>query len=107
MVGLSEGKHALTESDPKQLSWQSRSKEAPDDAEALARVQATVESQWYLQADEDVDFLHHNATRGNRLHVDYLKAELGLREHGSQCQGVKAGAPSQPRNRSTNSTHPE
>jgi len=76
------GKHALTESDPKQLPWQNRSKEAPDDAEALARVQATVESQWYLQADEDVDFLHHDATRGNRLHVDYLKAELGLREHG-------------------------
>jgi hypothetical protein len=36
----------------------------------------------YTAADRDVDFLHRDETRGARLELDYLKAELVLREHG-------------------------
>ena len=35
----------------------------------------------YLEADRDVEFLDRPETRGVRLQLDYLKAELLLREH--------------------------
>ena len=35
----------------------------------------------YREADRDVDFLDQNDIRGVRLQLDYLKAELLLREH--------------------------
>jgi uncharacterized protein (TIGR00730 family) len=55
---------------------------AGDDREALARVRATVASPEYRIADHDVDFLQHDATRGLRLQLDYLKAEMELARHG-------------------------
>jgi uncharacterized protein (TIGR00730 family) len=36
----------------------------------------------YLLADRDVAFLDHDDTRGVRLHLEYLKAETLLRQHG-------------------------
>lgn len=41
-------------------------------------VRALLESENYREADEDPDFLGANATRGVRLQIDYLKAELRL-----------------------------
>ena len=55
--------------------------EAADDPEAAQRVATIVTSPSYREADRDVDFLDRDETRGVRLQIDYLKAELLLREH--------------------------
>jgi uncharacterized protein (TIGR00730 family) len=47
-----------------------------------AAVQAIVANPSYREADQDVGFLHRNDTRGVRLQLDYLKAELLLEGHG-------------------------
>ncbi|MGK2942040.1 MAG: TIGR00730 family Rossman fold protein [Immundisolibacter sp.] len=52
------------------------------DPDTPIRVQAIVDSPSYRIADQDADFLSLEDTRGLRLHVDYLKPELLLREHG-------------------------
>jgi uncharacterized protein (TIGR00730 family) len=54
----------------------------PDDPEAEARVQALLASPTYREADQDVDFLERDDTRGVRLQLDYLKAEHELEAHG-------------------------
>ncbi|HKJ61948.1 MAG TPA: TIGR00730 family Rossman fold protein [Hyphomicrobiales bacterium] len=41
-----------------------------------------MESPGYRQADQDIDFLQEDETRGLRLQLDYMKAELHLQEHG-------------------------
>ena len=51
------------------LPWH-RPKEAEDNPDAWARVQAIMDSPGYLQADEDVDFLASYDTRGVRLQID-------------------------------------
>jgi uncharacterized protein (TIGR00730 family) len=55
---------------------------AAADPAASARVEAIVASPAYREACADPDFLASDATRGERLDLDYLKAELLLREHG-------------------------
>lgn len=62
------------------LPWQ-RPKAVEEDPEALRRVQAILKSQSYRPADTDTVFLAENDLRGVRLQIDYLKAELLLREH--------------------------
>jgi uncharacterized protein (TIGR00730 family) len=62
------------------LPWQ-RPKPAEEDPAAWARVQTILESPSYREADQDPEFLERDDTRGLRLHVDYLKPELLLREH--------------------------
>lgn len=57
-------------------------KPAVDDAAAPERVRRLVESPTYLPADEDPEFVRRPETRGIRLHVDYLKAEMHLRQAG-------------------------
>jgi uncharacterized protein (TIGR00730 family) len=52
-----------------------------DDASAADAVQAIVRHASYREADRDVDFLAQDDTRGVRLQLDYLKAELLLRKH--------------------------
>ena len=47
-----------------------------------AAVQAIITHASYKEADQDVGFLHRNDTRGVRLQLDYLKAELLLEGHG-------------------------
>jgi hypothetical protein len=56
-------------------------KPVEDDAAAAAAVQAIVRNASYREADRDVDFLAQDDTRGVRLQLDYLKAELLLRKH--------------------------
>ena len=59
-----------------------RPKPAAEDPAAPLRVHAILDSPSYRIADQDPDFLGLDDTRGLRLHVDYLKPELLLREHG-------------------------
>jgi uncharacterized protein (TIGR00730 family) len=57
-------------------------KPAADDPGAPERVRALIESPGYRQADRDPEFLKLEATRGVRLQIDYLKAELLLEGQG-------------------------
>jgi uncharacterized protein (TIGR00730 family) len=63
------------------LPWH-QPKSVEDDATAADAVRAIVQHPSYREADRDVDFLARNDTRGVRLQLDYLKAELLLHEHG-------------------------
>jgi uncharacterized protein (TIGR00730 family) len=59
-----------------------RPKPPEEDPNAPRRIAAIVASPSYRQADQDVDFLNRNDTRGVRLQIDYLKPERLLEEHG-------------------------
>jgi uncharacterized protein (TIGR00730 family) len=63
------------------LPWE-RPKPPEEEAEAAARLRAIMEHPSYVEADRDVEFLHSDATRAARLHLDYLKAEHTLAAHG-------------------------
>jgi uncharacterized protein (TIGR00730 family) len=56
-------------------------KSIEDDATAIDAVQAITRHASYREADRDLDFLAGNDTRGVRLQLDYLKAELLLTRH--------------------------
>jgi hypothetical protein len=58
-----------------------RPKPAEDDPGAPERLRAILESATYREADQDVDFLSLDATRGVRLQIDYVKPELLLSQH--------------------------
>ena len=73
------------------LPWQ-RPKPAHEDPDAPARVRRLLEAPTYRQADRDVDFLNLDATRGVRLQIDYLKAELGLEDRGVEHTVVVFGS---------------
>lgn len=62
------------------LPWH-EPKSRAEDPDAPARIRDIMESPSYRQADQDVDFLSRDDTRGLRLQVDYLKPELLLDEH--------------------------
>ena len=53
-----------------------------EDPSASARVQAILASPAYREAWADPDFLTSGETRGARLELDYLKAELQLQHFG-------------------------
>ena len=61
---------------------QQRPKPSAEDPGAPARLDAILASPSYRKADEDADFLQREDTRALRLHVDYLKPQLLLDEHG-------------------------
>jgi uncharacterized protein (TIGR00730 family) len=73
------------------LPWQ-KPKSADEDPGAPARVRRLLESPTYRQADQDVDFLNLDGTRGVRLQIDYLKAELGLESRGVEHTVVVFGS---------------
>jgi uncharacterized protein (TIGR00730 family) len=56
-------------------------KGAEEDPEAPGCIDAILASPSYRRADEDVDFLSLDETRGPRLELDYLKPELLMREN--------------------------
>lgn len=64
----------------KPLPWY-RPKPEDEDPEALRRVQQILRGSSYRQADQDLDFLTRDEVRSTRLELDYLKAELALREN--------------------------
>ena len=59
-----------------------RPKPAEEDPDAPRRIETILASPSYRQADQDVDFLNRDDTRGLRLQVYYLKPELLLEQHG-------------------------
>lgn len=62
------------------LPWQTP-KPPEEDAAAPARIEALLHSGSYRQADEDVDFLRRDESRGLRLQLDYSKPEWLLEQH--------------------------
>lgn len=60
------------------------SRHFPEDneLEATERLDAILNSPGYRQADQDVEFLNQDETRGVRLQIDYQKAENILQDHG-------------------------
>lgn len=62
------------------LPWH-RPKSSEEDPDAPHRIQAILGSPGYRQADQDVAFLNLDETRGVRLQIDYLKAEMLLEQH--------------------------
>ena len=67
-------------------------KSAHEDETAPQRVQAIMRHASYLQADQDIDFLNLDETRGVRLQIDYQKAELLLQQHGIEHTIVVFGS---------------
>ena len=67
-------------------------KPVEEDPTAPARLERLLASAGYVQADQDVAFLNQYETRGLRLQLDYLKAELLLEEHGIEHSIVVFGS---------------
>jgi uncharacterized protein (TIGR00730 family) len=63
------------------LPWQ-RPKPSDEDPDAPAKVERLLQSASYRRADEDVEFLDSDETRGVRLQIDYLKPQVALARHG-------------------------
>ena len=63
------------------LPW-CQPKPAQEDQDAPQRIQSIMESPSYRQADQDIDFLNLDETRGVRLQIDYQKPEFLLQQHG-------------------------
>ncbi|MGD2056223.1 MAG: LOG family protein [Gammaproteobacteria bacterium] len=57
-------------------------KPGEEDPTAPDRVQALLQSPSYRRADQDVEFLERDESRGLRLQLEYLKPELLLNEQG-------------------------
>ena len=64
-----------------ELPWNAP-KPAHDEPEATTLIDRILRSAEYRQADEDVEFLQSDDTRGVRLQLDYLKAEKLFIDHG-------------------------
>jgi uncharacterized protein (TIGR00730 family) len=78
-VRIAPPAHPHRRSEP--LPWH-RPKPVEEDPNAPACVKAILASPSYRPADQDVDFLNRDDTRGLRLQVDYLKPEFLLERHG-------------------------
>ena len=85
----------LTKSKLKKLKrffpWQ-KPKSVDEDPTALERVRTIMNSPGYIMAEEDINFLQQRDTMGNRLNLDYLKAELLLQEYGIEQTIVVFGS---------------
>jgi uncharacterized protein (TIGR00730 family) len=81
--------HPEQRSEP--LPWQ-RPKAAHEDPDALRRVEKILASPSYRRADQDVEFLGMDETRGARLELDYLKPELFMRQQGVEQTIVVFGS---------------
>jgi hypothetical protein len=73
------------------LPWQ-QPKPTLDDPKALARLERIVASPSYRQADQDVEFLNRQETRGVRLQIDYQKPEYLMEQHGIRHTVVVFGS---------------
>ena len=74
-----------------QLPWQ-KPKSKKEDPEAKKLVKQLMESPTYKIAQEDIEFLNSDDTRGIRLELDYLKTELTLRKLGVEHTIVVFGS---------------
>ena len=73
------------------LPWQAP-KPIEDDPAALERVRMIMDSPGYRQADQDIDFLNQDETRGVRLQIDYMKPQLLLEKYGVEHTIVAFGS---------------
>jgi len=73
------------------LPWH-RPKPIEEDPGAAERIEAILRSRAYREADEDIDFLRRSETRGLRLQLDYLKAEVLLEQQGIEHTIVVFGS---------------
>lgn len=74
-----------------ELPWQ-HPKPASEDVGAPEQLRILMQDPSYRQSDEDVDFLHLDATRGIRLQLDYSKPEYLLQEQGIEHTIVAFGS---------------
>lgn len=63
------------------LPWQSP-KAIEEEGSVETRLRAIMHDPAYLEADRDMAFLHSDVAQASRLQLDYLKAEMALRQHG-------------------------
>lgn len=75
----------------KPMPWQHPKPEEEEPA-VRERIEAIMQHKNYIQADCDPDFLRRDEVRAVRLEVDYLKAELLLKEHGIEHTIVVFGS---------------
>jgi len=73
------------------LPWH-QPKPAHEDPDAPRRIEAILANPSYREADQDIDFLNLDETRGVRLQIDYQKTELLLQQHGIQHTVVVFGS---------------
>jgi hypothetical protein len=59
-----------------------RPKSPADDPDAPEAIRRIMENPAYREADQDLDLLQEQETRGFRLQLEYLKAETALRRYG-------------------------
>ncbi len=74
------------------LPWQ-QPKPGSEDTDAPAKLERILKSSSYRRADEDVDFLNSDESRGVRLQIDYLKPQVLLDRHGIEHTIAVFGAP--------------
>lgn len=73
------------------LPWQNP-KPVEEDPDSPARIRQLLSSASYRQADQDIDFLGRDDMRSARLQLDFLKAEVMLKEYGIQHTIVVYGS---------------
>ncbi|MEZ5556928.1 MAG: LOG family protein [Pseudomonadales bacterium] len=88
-AGVPRPPHPTRRAEP--LPWQAP-KSVRDDPLAQARVQTIMSNPSYRRADQDVDFLALDLSRGPRLELDYMKPESLLQAHGIEHTIVVFGS---------------
>jgi len=83
--------HKVPKVHQKPMPWQHPKPEEEEPA-VRERIEAIMHNKNYIQADSDPDFLRRDEVRAVRLEVDYLKAELLLKEHGIEHTIVVFGS---------------
>jgi uncharacterized protein (TIGR00730 family) len=73
------------------LPWD-EPKSRHEDRTAPERIKAILDSPSYRQADQDIDYLNLDETRGVRLQIDYQKPELLLQQHNIEHTVVVFGS---------------
>lgn len=95
MTEKPETPHRPFPADPNQrrepLPW-CHPKSCDEDPDAPDKVNALLNSPSYIPADQDLDFLQQDDTRGIRLQLEYLKPELLLKQHGIEHTIVVFGS---------------
>lgn len=73
-------------------------KESNKNSEAVEQLEAILSDPSYTVAEEDKNFLYSDEARGVRLQLDYLKAEVKMREQGIDHTIVVFGSARTPEN---------
>jgi len=74
-----------------ELPWQ-KPKSTEEDPLALEEIKAIINSSSYILSEKDSEFIASDEVRGVRLQLDYLKAEIKMREYGIKHTVVVFGS---------------